>query len=177
MGASDDLAKGRSTFMMEMQEAGDIVRQATPRSLVILDELGRGTSTHDGVAIAYATLQHFVTVIKSLTLFVTHYPSLAELQAQFPEHVGNFHMSFLADADAAGDEEHVTFLYKLVERAAQRSYGLNVARLAGLPAALVAVARERSRELEQAIATRQQTRTHIRFVSVHTCAEACPGPF
>ena len=73
MGASDDLAKGRSTFMMEMQEAGDIVRQATPRSLVILDELGRGTSTHDGVAIAYATLQHFVTVIKSLTLFVTHY--------------------------------------------------------------------------------------------------------
>ena len=101
MGASDDLAKGHSTFMMEMQEAADIIRLATPRSLVILDELGRGTSTHDGVAIAYATLHHFVTVVRSLTLFVTHYPSLAELQDKFPQHVRNYHMSFITHGEGA----------------------------------------------------------------------------
>jgi len=99
MGASDDLAKGRSTFMMEMQEAADIIRLATPRSLVILDELGRGTSTHDGVAIAYATLHHFTTTVQSLTLFVTHYPSLAELQHKFPQHVCNYHMAFITHGE------------------------------------------------------------------------------
>ena len=88
--------------MMEMQETADILRDATSRSLVILDELGRGTSTHDGVAIAYATLQHFITDVRSLTLFVTHYPSLAELEDQFPQNVGNFHMSFVADGKGRG---------------------------------------------------------------------------
>jgi DNA mismatch repair protein MSH3 len=102
MGASDDLGKGQSTFMLEMQETADILRAATPRSLVILDELGRGTSTHDGVALAYAALAHCVTTVRALTLFVTHYPSLAELQAQYPDHVRNYHMAFVTTVDGDG---------------------------------------------------------------------------
>ncbi|XP_041090736.1 DNA mismatch repair protein Msh3-like [Polyodon spathula] len=95
MGASDNIYKGRSTFMEELTEASEIIEKATSRSLVILDELGRGTSTHDGIAIAYATLEYFIRDVKSLTLFVTHYPLLCELERQCPEHVGNYHMAFL----------------------------------------------------------------------------------
>ncbi|KAK2548691.1 DNA mismatch repair protein Msh3 [Acropora cervicornis] len=120
-------------------------------SLVILDELGRGTSTHDGTAIAYATLHHFISEISSLTLFVTHYPSLAELEAVFPNQVTNNHMAFMASQEEGYQENtkcctmegeaggsggcvpSVTFLYHLVNGAAARSYGLNVARLAGIP--------------------------------------------
>jgi len=102
MGASDNLARGSSTFMMEMQETADIIKQATSHSLVILDELGRGTSTHDGVAIAFATLEHFVGEIQSLTLFVTHYPSLAQIQQDHLKEVGNYHMSFVTADDEDG---------------------------------------------------------------------------
>uniref|UniRef100_A0A8C7PZF8 DNA mismatch repair protein MSH3 n=1 Tax=Oncorhynchus mykiss TaxID=8022 RepID=A0A8C7PZF8_ONCMY len=104
MGASDSIYKGRSTFMEELTEASEIITRATERSLVILDELGRGTSTHDGIAIAYATLEYFIRDVKSLTLFVTHYPPLCELEKVYPLHVGNFHMAFLLnEPDIATD--------------------------------------------------------------------------
>ncbi|XP_072289429.1 DNA mismatch repair protein Msh3 isoform X2 [Eucyclogobius newberryi] len=154
MGASDDIYIGRSTFMHELSEASDIIFRATERSLVILDELGRGTSTHDGMAIAYATLQHFITQAKSFTLFVTHYLLLSELERQYPQHVFNCHMAFLlnepdvASADTDVGPEFITFLYQLTKGAAQRSYGLNVARLADIPHAILHRASCKARELE-----------------------------
>ncbi|KAF9166181.1 Mismatch repair protein msh3 [Actinomortierella ambigua] len=97
MGASDNLFGNESTFMVELQETSEILRRATPRSLIILDELGRGTSTLDGVAIAYAVLKYCVTEIRATTLFVTHYPSLAEVANEFPKgRVRNYHMGFMA---------------------------------------------------------------------------------
>uniref|UniRef100_A0A8C7CFK7 DNA mismatch repair protein MSH3 n=1 Tax=Oncorhynchus kisutch TaxID=8019 RepID=A0A8C7CFK7_ONCKI len=112
MGASDSIYKGRSTFMEELTEASEIVTRATERSLVILDELGRGTSTHDGIAIAYATLEYFIRDVKSLTLFVTHYPPLCELEKVYPLHVGNFHMAFLLnEPDIATDGKSVKNIF------------------------------------------------------------------
>ncbi|XP_025077388.1 DNA mismatch repair protein Msh3-like isoform X3 [Pomacea canaliculata] len=180
MGAEDEIFKGRSTFMVELQEAAEILTAATSRSLVIMDELGRGTSTHDGVAIAYATLRHFITMTRCLTLFVTHYPLLAEFQALFPATVGNFHMAFLLydgssgntsqdknkaskddgnmDSEDTGDEEVLTFLYQLTPGAAGKSYGLNVARLAHIPRSILDVATTMSHQLEEQINQRRQAR-------------------
>ncbi|KAL2092081.1 hypothetical protein ACEWY4_011879 [Coilia grayii] len=162
MGASDNIARGRSTFMEELLEASEILARATSRSLVILDELGRGTSTHDGMAIAYATLEFFIETVKSLTLFVTHYPPLCELERVYPEHVGNYHMSFLLnEPDTAEDEgeaqpEFITFLYQLTEGAAGRSYGLNVARLAAIPEPILRTAALKSKELEALVDARRK---------------------
>ena len=97
MGASDNIQRGSSTFLEELSEASSILRNATPLSLVIMDELGRGTSTHDGVAIAYATLNYLLKDIKCLTLFVTHYPRLAELRERYPCEMGAYHVSYLVD--------------------------------------------------------------------------------
>ena len=124
------LKQQQSTFMVELSETSDILKQATSRSLVILDELGRGTSTHDGVAIAHAVLDHVVTTLKSMCLFVTHYPLLAHFGEKYPDHVVNSHMRF---QEATDGSEGITFLYQMGEGVAHRSYGLNVARLAGLP--------------------------------------------
>ncbi|XP_058842608.1 DNA mismatch repair protein Msh3-like [Acipenser ruthenus] len=157
MGASDNIYKGRSTFMEELTETSEIIQKATSRSLVILDELGRGTSTHDGIAIAYATLEYFIRDVKSLTLFVTHYPLLCELERQCPEHVGNYHMAFLLNQHESdhnkgpGSElqpEFITFLYQLTQGAAGRSYGLNVAKLAEIPEEILRKAARKSKELE-----------------------------
>ncbi|XP_016898402.1 DNA mismatch repair protein Msh3 isoform X2 [Cynoglossus semilaevis] len=164
MGAADNIYKGRSTFMEELTEASEIICNATERSLVILDELGRGTSTHDGIAIAYATLEYFISRVKSLTLFVTHYPPLCELERVYPEHVSNYHMDFLLnEPDAAPDTddgevrpEFITFLYQLTEGAAGRSYGLNVARLADIPDPVLHVAAQKAHELENAVNTRRK---------------------
>uniref|UniRef100_A0A672J3Z0 DNA mismatch repair protein MSH3 n=1 Tax=Salarias fasciatus TaxID=181472 RepID=A0A672J3Z0_SALFA len=161
MGASDNIYKGRSTFMEELTEASEIISRATQRSLVILDELGRGTSTHDGIAIAYATLEYFIRDVKALTLFVTHYPPLCELERVYPEHVSNYHMAFLlsepdvpADADDGEVQpEFITFLYQLTEGAAGRSYGLNVARLADIPDPILHTAARKARELETLVNT------------------------
>uniref|UniRef100_A0A665T7W0 DNA mismatch repair protein MSH3 n=1 Tax=Echeneis naucrates TaxID=173247 RepID=A0A665T7W0_ECHNA len=157
MGASDNIYKGRSTFMEELSETSEIISRATDRSLVILDELGRGTSTHDGIAIAYATLEHFIRVVKALTLFVTHYPPLCELERVYPEHVSNYHMAFLLnEPDIATDAdevqpEFVTFLYRLTAGAAGRSYGLNVARLADIPDPVLHTAAHKAQELENTV--------------------------
>ncbi|XP_055418814.1 DNA mismatch repair protein Msh3 isoform X4 [Bubalus kerabau] len=99
MGAADNIYKGQSTFMEELTDTAEIIRKATPQSLVILDELGRGTSTHDGIAIAYATLEYFIRDVKSLTLFVTHYPPVCELEKNYSQQVGNYHMGFLVNED------------------------------------------------------------------------------
>uniref|UniRef100_A0A3B5LWX3 DNA mismatch repair protein MSH3 n=1 Tax=Xiphophorus couchianus TaxID=32473 RepID=A0A3B5LWX3_9TELE len=162
MGASDNIFKGRSTFMEELTEASEIISQATERSLVILDELGRGTSTHDGIAIAYATLEYFIKDVKSFTLFVTHYPPLCELEQVYPQHVSNFHMAFLLnepDVTTDADEvqpEFITFLYQLTEGAAGRSYGLNVARLADIPDPILHTASRKARELELMVNARRK---------------------
>nr|XP_015218552.1 PREDICTED: DNA mismatch repair protein Msh3 [Lepisosteus oculatus] len=166
MGASDNLSRGRSTFMEELSEASEILQRATSRSLVILDELGRGTSTHDGTAIAYATLDYFIREVKSLTLFVTHYLPLCELERLYPQHVGNYHMAFLlSDQDAESDgpseemqPEFITFLYQLTEGAAARSYGLNVARLAKIPKDIIWKAQEKSKELEGLVNARRKNK-------------------
>ncbi|XP_052015397.1 DNA mismatch repair protein Msh3 isoform X2 [Apodemus sylvaticus] len=164
MGAADNIYKGRSTFMEELTDTAEIIRKATPRSLVILDELGRGTSTHDGIAIAYATLEYFIRDVKSLTLFVTHYPPVCELEKCYPEQVGNYHMGFLVNEDESkqdsGDMEQVpdsvTFLYQITRGIAARSYGLNVAKLADVPREILQKAAHKSKELEGSVSLRRK---------------------
>ncbi|OJD24987.1 DNA mismatch repair protein MSH3 [Blastomyces percursus] len=149
MGAFDNMLAGESTFMVELSETADILKQATPRSLVILDELGRGTSTHDGVAIAQAVLDHMVRNLRSLTLFITHYQNLSSLAREFPKgELRNVHMKF---TESGMDGRDIIFLYEIGEGVAHRSYGLNVARLANVPTSVLDVARAKSAELEERI--------------------------
>ncbi|XP_062985738.1 DNA mismatch repair protein Msh3 [Elgaria multicarinata webbii] len=155
MGATDNIFQGHSTFMEELTDTAEIIRKASSHSLVILDELGRGTSTHDGIAIAYATLEYFIRDVGSLTLFVTHYPPLCELERAYPRQVGNYHMAFLVNEDNTEQEkdskenpELVTFLYQITREVAARSYGLNVAKLADVPEEILKKAAQKSKELE-----------------------------
>ncbi|OAQ84357.1 DNA mismatch repair protein MSH3 [Purpureocillium lilacinum] len=152
-GARDNLFAGESTFMVEVSETARILRSATPRSLVILDELGRGTSTHDGAAIAQSVLQHVVTETRCLTLFITHYQNLARVVDGL-DGVSNVHMRFKADVNSDGEEE-ITFLYEVGEGIAHRSYGLNVARLARIPKKVLDVAAEKSSEMELGMRVRR----------------------
>uniref|UniRef100_T1II89 DNA mismatch repair protein MSH3 n=1 Tax=Strigamia maritima TaxID=126957 RepID=T1II89_STRMM len=149
MGASDEMFKNRSTFLSELQEVSEAMKDATSKSLVILDELGRGTSTHDGTAIAYASFDYFLNEVKCFTLFVTHYIVLAEFEELYPKNVANFHMGFLSENsdDSNLTRESVTFLYKLTRNVATGSFGLNVAQLAGIPSIVVKNASSRSREV------------------------------
>ncbi|KAJ5491412.1 DNA mismatch repair protein msh3 [Penicillium diatomitis] len=151
MGAFDNMLAGESTFMVELSETADILKQATPRSLVILDELGRGTSTHDGVAIAQAVLDYMVRTIRSLTLFITHYQHLSGMARSFPGgELRNFHMRFTESSEQT-DDDGITFLYEVAEGVAHRSYGLNVARLAHLPSTVLELAKAKSAELENTV--------------------------
>ncbi len=134
VGASDNVARGESTFMVEMRETAAILRGATRRSLVILDEIGRGTSTYDGLAIAWAVAEHLHDVCRCRALFATHYHELTDF-VRSAAHAANYSVS----ARELGDE--VVFLHKLSAGAASRSYGIAVARLAGLPEAVLARAR------------------------------------
>lgn len=135
VGASDDLARGRSTFMVEMVETAAILNQADDRALVILDEIGRGTATYDGLSIAWATLEHLHEVNRSRALFATHYHELTQLAAKLPG-VDN------ATVSVKEWEGEVIFLHEVKKGAADRSYGVQVAQLAGLPATVVARARD-----------------------------------
>ena len=145
MGAFDNMLKGESTFMVELSETADILKSASPRSLVILDELGRGTSTHDGVAIAEAVLRYVAEDIQALTLFITHYQNLSRTENMFQGELKNVHVKF--EEQGEGGKE-IVFLYEVGEGVAHRSYGLNVARLAKVPESVLGVAEVRSRELE-----------------------------
>ncbi|HMO30314.1 DNA mismatch repair protein MutS [Enterovirga sp.] len=152
VGAADDLARGRSTFMVEMVETAAILNQATARSLVILDEIGRGTATFDGLSIAWASIEHLHDAIRCRALFATHYHELTTLADRLPR-LGN---ATLRVAEYGGD---VVFLHEVVAGAADRSYGLQVARLAGLPKPVVARARKILVELERS--DREHPRTAL----------------
>jgi DNA mismatch repair protein MutS len=142
IGASDDLAGGRSTFMVEMTEAAYILHHATERSLVLMDEIGRGTSTFDGLALAWAIARHLIEKNRSLTLFATHYFELTRLAEEFRE-AANVHL------DAVEHKDRIVFLHSVEEGPANQSYGLQVAQLAGVPAAVIRAARRRLAHLEE----------------------------
>ncbi len=142
VGATDHILRGQSTFMVEMQETAHILRHATSRSLVLLDEIGRGTATFDGLSIAWAVAEHVARVGRSRTLFATHYHELTDLAGDIPG-VGNLHVS------AREWKETVVFLRKIEAGGSDRSFGIQVARLAGLPAGVVARAQEILRNLER----------------------------
>ena len=141
IGASDDLAGGRSTFMVEMTETAHILNNASDRSLVLLDEIGRGTSTFDGLALAWAVARHLLTATRAFTLFATHYFELTQLAHEF-RHCANVHL----DAREHGND--LVFLHAVEEGPASQSYGIQVARLAGVPAPVLAAARRHLKELE-----------------------------
>lgn len=141
IGASDDLARGQSTFMVEMTETANILNHATRRSLVILDEIGRGTSTFDGLSLAWSIVEHLHHQIGARTLFATHYHELAELAARLPR-VKNFNVLVREWND------QIIFLHKIVPGGTDKSYGIQVARLAGVPKTVVERAREILRNLE-----------------------------
>ncbi len=142
VGAADDLARGQSTFMVEMVETAAILNQAGPASLVILDEIGRGTSTFDGLSIAWATVEHMHEINKCRTMFATHYHELTGLS----ERLGKVTNITMRVAEYQGD---VVFLHEVVAGAADRSYGIHVAKLAGLPASVIDRARILLEKLEQ----------------------------
>jgi len=142
IGASDNLARGRSTFMVEMTEAASILNTATPRSLVLLDEVGRGTATFDGLAIAWAVVEQLLTHTRAKTLFATHYHELTELARVLPR-VRNFNVAVAEEGD------RVVFLRRIVPGGADRSYGIHVAQLAGLPRSVIHRAEEVLENLEK----------------------------
>ncbi len=145
IGAADDLAGGRSTFMVEMTEAAYILHHATPRSLVLMDEIGRGTSTYDGLALAWAIARHLIERSGCYTLFATHYFELTRLAAEF-QAIANVHL------DAVEHKDRIVFLHSVEEGPANRSYGLQVAQLAGVPSAVIRSARKHLAGLEAAAA-------------------------
>lgn len=142
IGASDDLASGRSTFMVEMTEAAAILNDATPRSLVLMDEIGRGTSTFDGLALAWAIARHLLSHNGCYTLFATHYFELTQLPIEFAQ-AANVHLS------AVEHGHGIVFLHAVEQGPASQSYGLQVAQLAGVPAAVIRAARKHLVHLEQ----------------------------
>ena len=158
IGAADNLARGRSTFMVEMTETAVILNTATPRSLIVLDEIGRGTSTYDGLALAWAVVEHIQRSIKAKTLFATHYHELTELATQL-EGVRNLHVS----VKESGDQ--ILFLRRVEPGAADKSYGIEVARLAALPMSVI----ERARQI---LATHESAEHTV----TEELAGAEPGP-
>ncbi|KAK3143330.1 hypothetical protein QOZ80_4AG0299040 [Eleusine coracana subsp. coracana] len=173
MGASDSIQQGTSTFHEEMNEASNILHNCSSRSLVIIDELGRGTSTHDGVAIAYATLHYLLKEKKCIVIFVTHYPKILDIQSEFEGSVGAYHVSYLATRKLleVNDKEveisletkekdlgEITFLYKLVAGASDKSFGLNVAMLAQLPSRCIERASVMAAKLQEELSAREDNR-------------------
>jgi DNA mismatch repair protein MutS len=142
IGAADDLAGGRSTFMVEMTESAAILHNATDRSLVLMDEVGRGTSTFDGLALAWAIARHLVEKNHSLSLFATHYFEMTRLALEYKE-VANVHL------DAVEHKDTVVFLHAVEEGPASRSYGLQVAGLAGVPRPVIRQAKRYLQLLEE----------------------------
>jgi DNA mismatch repair protein MutS len=152
VGASDNLAKGQSTFMVEMQESAHILNHATPKSLIILDEIGRGTSTYDGMSLAWAIFEYLHEEVRAFSLFATHYHELIPLADRLKRAKNNC-------VDVQETPKGVLFLHKIKEGGMDQSYGIEVAKLAGLPAAVVDRAVDILHDLEQ------QSHPHLRSVS------------
>ena len=142
MGSSDDLAGGRSTFMVEMHETANILHNSSPRSLVLMDEVGRGTSTFDGLSLAWACAEHLATEIKAMVLFATHYFELTTLPERI-QGIRNVHLT------AVEHQDTIVFMHEVRDGAANQSYGLQVAQLAGVPTEVILRAREKLVQLEQ----------------------------
>ena len=166
VGSADDLAGGRSTFMVEMTEAAYILHHATPASLVLVDEIGRGTSTFDGLALAWAIARHLLEVNASLALFATHYFELTRLAQEFRQ-LANVHL------DAVEHKDHIVFLHSVEEGPANQSYGLQVAQLAGVPAAVIRAARRHLQQLEAEGASRS---SQPDLFAAAAAAEPAPDP-
>jgi DNA mismatch repair protein MutS len=141
IGASDDLASGRSTFMVEMTETANILHNATAKSLVLMDEIGRGTSTYDGLSLAWSCAHYLAKVIHAYTLFATHYFELTQLPEQL-NNVANIHL------DAVEHDDSIRFMHTVAPGAASKSYGLQVAQLAGVPKVVISAAKKKLHELE-----------------------------
>jgi DNA mismatch repair protein MutS len=141
IGAADDLASGKSTFMVEMTEAAGILHRATSKSLVLMDEIGRGTSTFDGLSLAWAIAKYLIEVNQSFTLFATHYLELAHLPSTYPSCV-NVHLSAIEQG------RELIFLHQVKPGHASQSYGLHVAQLAGVPKPIITQARKKLSQLE-----------------------------
>src|SRR5262249_44955810 len=148
VGANDDLSRGQSTFMVEMYETANIVNNATERSLIILDEIGRGTSTFDGLSIAWSVAEFLHDKIKARTLFATHYHELTKLAAE-RSGVANFNVA------VREWNEQIIFLRKILPGGADKSYGIQVARLAGLPSEILSRAKDILSNLKNPIARRK----------------------
>ena len=141
IGAYDDLVSGQSTFMVEMNETANILHHATSRSLILLDEIGRGTSTYDGVSIAWAVVEYLYKNVKAKTLFATHYHVLNKLASSFPQ-IKNYNIAVKEEKD------EIVFLRTLLEGGTDKSFGVYVAKLAGLPEDVIRRAMDVQRELE-----------------------------
>jgi DNA mismatch repair protein MutS len=158
IGASDDLAGGRSTFMVEMTETANILHNATERSLVLMDEVGRGTSTFDGLSLAWACAEQLAREVRAFTLFATHYFELTTLPESL-DNVVNVHL------DAVEHGDGIVFMHAVKQGPANQSYGLQVAALAGVPPAVIESAKQRLLQLEN------QSANHITDISNHSDAE------
>ena len=167
IGAGDDLAGGRSTFMVEMTEAANILHNATPRSLVLMDEIGRGTSTFDGLSLAWATARHLASKVGAFTLFATHYFELTALAAELPG-VANVHL------DATEHRNGIVFMHAVKPGPASRSYGLAVAKLAGIPREVLADAKRYLSALENEALRRGDGGPQGELALVPAGADAAP---
>jgi len=156
VGSSDEIMRGRSTFMVEMTEAANIVHNATPRSLVVLDELGRGTSTFDGLSLAWAITEHLATEIKCRCLVATHYHELTEL-AELLRGVCNYNVAVRETGGTDDGGEAIVFLHRIVTGGASKSYGIHVAKLAGIPPTVIGRSREVLEELQRGFERQSRT--------------------
>ncbi|TFK27399.1 DNA mismatch repair protein MSH3 [Coprinopsis marcescibilis] len=176
MGASDDIIRGRSTFMVEMSETKEILEAATDKSLIILDELGRGTSTFDGMAIADAVLRYLVEQKRCKTLFITHYPMVAtRLQKRYPTDLENLHMEHTTKVQIDGTRT-ITFLYKLTSGLAPESFGIECGRLAGLPEKILRIASKRSDQMRNEVNKRIERNRVQKAVQMITRLSQGKGP-
>jgi DNA mismatch repair protein MutS len=172
IGASDDLAGGRSTFMVEMTETANILHNATPKSLVLLDEIGRGTSTFDGLSLAWAVAKQLLEKNRSYTLFATHYFELTRIVDEFKQ-AANVHLDAMEHGSEAN--KSIVFMHKVEEGAANQSYGLQVAQLAGIPKSVVAAAKRKLAQLEQSNVASASSQSEL-FSSAEPAAELLVHP-
>ncbi|CUM67779.1 uncharacterized protein PRCAT00005484001 [Priceomyces carsonii] len=167
MGASDNILKKESTFMTEMLECSNIVKNVTKKSLIILDEIGRGTGTSDGIALAYSILKFFIDhSLKPLILFITHYPSLHTLEDEYGGIVKNYHMGYIERSKSNQKYPDILFLYTVVQGVVSSLYGLNVARLAGLPDSVISNAFQVSEEAKSKTELEFDERLSVNFIKI-----------